>query len=214
MLKSSIPIPANCFSPKGYVKADPATGLLASRHGDRLIAVPELLMRSIPQTLLAEAGEASYLALYTFGDSWGRSLCNRVLQDIDKYYRRPIAETVATEFFANSQEAWAVHGLGRPTVDFRLAEKGLLIVTIANSGISSRSASSIEDNYRSFSLESGFLAGWFSALTDQKLRACAFNWENAPTAIQFLVGAVPHIENIEKTTLKLGSIAADQLNSL
>jgi uncharacterized protein len=214
MLKSTIPIPANCFSPKGYVKSDPATGLLASRHGDRLIAVPELLMRSIPQTLLEEAGEASYLALYTFGESWGRSLCDRILQDIDKYYRQPIADTIATEFFVNTQEAWAVHGLGRPTVDFRLAPKGLLIVTIANSGISDRSASSADDTHRSFSLESGFLAGWFSALTDQKLRACASNWEGAPTSLQFLVGAEPHIENIERTALAQGQISSDRLNSL
>ena len=37
-------IPANCFSPKGYVKSHPASGLLSTRHGDRLIAVPELLL--------------------------------------------------------------------------------------------------------------------------------------------------------------------------
>jgi uncharacterized protein len=214
MLKSTIPIPANCFSPKGYVKSDAASGLLSSRHGDRLIAVPELLLRSIPQTLLVEAGEASYLALYTFGEGWGKSLCDRVLQDIDQYYRHPILDTIATEFFANIQEAWAVHGLGRPSIDFKLAEKGLLIVTIANSGISDRAVSIQDDTYRSFSLEAGFLAGWFSTLTDKKLGACASNWQDAPASLQFLVGGAPHIEEIERSVLSKGQISLSDLNSL
>jgi uncharacterized protein len=214
MLKSTIPIPANCFNPKSYVKSHPASGLLSARYGDRLIAVPELLLRSIHRTLKAEAGEASYLALYTFGENWGRGLCDRVLQDIDKYYRQPILDTIATEFFANVQEAWAVHGLGRPSIDFRLAEKGLLIVTIANSGISDRAASTQDDTYRSFSLEAGFLAGWFSALTDEKLKACASNWQDTPASLQFLVGAVPHIENIERSILSNGQILAADLDSL
>ena len=61
MSKSTIPIPANCFNPKSYVKSHPASGLLSTRHGDRLIAIPEVLLRSIPKILRVEAGEASYL---------------------------------------------------------------------------------------------------------------------------------------------------------
>jgi uncharacterized protein len=112
---------------------------LSTRHGDRLIAVPEVLLRSIPKTLRAEAGEASYLALYTFGGNWGKTFGDRVLQDMVKYYRQPILETIATEFFVNVQEAWAVHGLGRPSVDFSLAARGLLVVSIENSGIGGNS---------------------------------------------------------------------------
>ena len=159
MLESTIPIPVNCFTPKSYVKSHPATGLLSTRHGDRLIAVPELLLRSIPKTLRAEAGEASYLALYTFGEGWGKSFCSRVLQDIHQYYRQPIMKSIANEFFVSIQDAWAVHGLGRPSIDFSLSKQGLLLVTIANSGISEPGAIETEVTYRSFSLEAGFLAG-------------------------------------------------------
>jgi uncharacterized protein len=212
-IESSISIPGNCFAPKGYVKSNPATGLLSTRNGDRLIAVPELLLRSIPKTLRAEAGEASYLALYTFGDNWGKTFCNRIMQDIVKYYRQPILTTIASEFFVHTQEAWAVHGLGRPAIDFRLAERGLLVVTIANSGIGGDAPIESDATYRSFSLESGFLAGWFSALTDQKLKACAINWSN-PTALEFLVGSGEHIESIERKHLDQGAITPDLLNSL
>ncbi len=214
MNESTIPIPANCFNPKSYVKSHPASGLLSTRHGDRLIAVPELLLRSIPKTLRAEAGEASYLALYTFGQNWGKTFGDRVLQDIVQYYRQPIFDTIAVEFFANVQQAWAVHGLGKPSIDFRLAERGLLLVTIANSGIAGNNTIEKDPTYRSFSLEAGFLAGWFSNLTGKELRACAINWSEAPTSMQFLVGGVAHIESIERAHLSTGMLNAELLNSL
>jgi uncharacterized protein len=213
-IESTISIPTNCFTPKGYVKSHPASGLLSTRHGDRLIAVPEILLRSIPKTLRAEAGEASYLALYTFGDHWGKTFCNRVMQDMVKYHRQPILSTIASEFFVNVQEAWAVHGLGRPSIDFCLSERGLLVVSIANSGIGGGVEIEADATYRSFSLEAGFLAGWFSTLTDKKLKACASNWSEAPASLQFLVGSTSHIESIERSHLEGGMLTADRLNSL
>jgi uncharacterized protein len=213
-IESSISIPANCFTPKGYVKSHPASGLLSTRNGNRLIAVPEVLLRSIPKALREEAGEASYLALYTFGDNWGKTFCNRVMQDMVMYHRQPILETIASEFFVNVQEAWAVHGLGRPSVDFRLAERGLLVVSISNSGIGGEAAIAADASYRTFSLEAGFLAGWFSALTDKQLKACASNWSDAPASLEFLVGSVSHIESIERDRLTLGMLSPDILNSL
>jgi uncharacterized protein len=206
-------IPANCFNPKSYVKSTPATGLLATRYGDRLIAVPEVLLRSISRTLRAETGEASYLALYTFGNNWGQRFYDRVMKDMVKHYGQPILTTIASEFFVNVQEAWAVHGLGRPSVDFSLAEKGLLVVTIANSGIGGSKNIELDATYRSFSLEAGFLAGWFSTLTDKDLRACASNWNDA-ASLQFLVGGAEQIESIERTHLKKDMLSADQLSAL
>jgi hypothetical protein len=214
MNELTIPVPGNCFNQKGYVKSHPASGLLSTRHGDRLIAVPELLLRSIPKTLRAEAGEASYLALYTFGENWGKTFCSRVLQDIAKYYRQPILSTIAAEFFVNVQEAWAVHGLGKPSIDFNFADRGLLLVTIEHSGISGSMRIENNPDYRFFSLEAGFLAGWFSTLTDRNLRACAANWSEAPRSIQFLVGGAPHITSIERTVLQEGIITPEMLNSL
>lgn len=214
LLSSGSNIPANCFNPKSYVKSHPASGLLSTRHGNRLIAIPEVLLRSIPKTLRAEAGEASYLALYTFGDNWGKTFCDRVMQDMVKYYRQPILETIASEFFVNVQEAWAVHGLGRPSIDFSLSERGLLVVTLANSGIGGGAPIEADTTYRSFSLESGFLAGWFSVLTAKQLKACAINWSEAPTALQFLVGTTSQIESIERSDLQQGMITPDRLHSL
>ncbi len=214
MSESNIPIPANCFSPKNYVKSRPNSGLLATRYGDRLIAIPELLLRSIPKVLRVEAGEASYLALYTFGDNWGKTFYDRMMQDMVKYYRQPILETIATDFFVNVQSAWAVHGLGKPSIDFGLSAQGLLVVTIENSGIANGNTIQDTSTYRSFSLEAGFLAGWFSTLTNKKLRACASNWSDAPQSMQFLVGSVAHIESIEISHLQTGILTSDKLHLL
>jgi uncharacterized protein len=214
MSKSTAVIPTNCFNPKSYVTSHPSTGLLATRHGDRLIAVPEMLLRSISNTLRVETGEASYLALYTFGDSWGKSFCERVSQDIIQYYGQPVLTTIAPEFFVQIQAAWAVHGLGKPSIDFSLSEQGLVVVTIENSGIGGNTAIEDDATYRSFSLEAGFLAGWFTALTGEKLRACAFNWNEAPASIQFLIGSTDHIESIERSHLQAGMLTADALKSL
>ncbi len=214
MNESTIPIPANCFNPKSYVKSHPASGLLATRQGDRLIAVPEALLRSIPKILRVEAGEASYLALYTFGDNWGKSFGDRMVQEMVNYYRQPILDTISTEFFVNVQAVWAVHGLGKPAFNFSLADKGLVVVTIENSGIDSGKTIEDTSTYRSFSLEAGFLAGWFSRLTGKPLRACASNWSQAPTSMQFLIGSSSHIESIERFYLSKGMLTADLLKSL
>jgi uncharacterized protein len=173
-----------------------------------------MLLRSISNTLRVETGEASYLALYTFGDSWGKSFCERVSQDIIQYYGQPVLTTIAPEFFVQIQAAWAVHGLGKPSIDFSLSEQGLVVVTIENSGIGGNTAIEDDATYRSFSLEAGFLAGWFTALTGEKLRACAFNWNEAPASIQFLIGSTDHIESIERSHLQAGMLTADALKSL
>lgn len=211
MKESTISIPANCFNPKSYVKSHPATGLLSTRSGDRLIAVPELLLKIIPKTLREEAGEASYLALYTFGQGWGKTFCGRLVKDIAQYYRQPISEIFSADFLVYVQEAWAVHGLGKLSIDFSLSEQGFLVAIVENSamGITNHDIA----DYRSFSLEAGFLAGWFSTLTGQELRVSASNWNN-PQVLQFLVGTIPQIEEIELLHLQKGMLTAAELRSL
>jgi uncharacterized protein len=185
-------IPSNYFSPRAYVEADPASGLLSTRQGKRLIAIPEMLIDSIHQTLLAEAGEAASMAFYTFGSSWGKSFYERARKEIEVYYQSAIAQMNAPEFFAILQELWGVHGLGKIMVDFSNAKEGLLLVTIENSGISK-----IVDNAesKSFSIEAGFLAGWFSALTREDLSALATVWNINLSQTEYLIGAKSHIES-------------------
>jgi len=185
-------IPSNYFSPRAYVESDPASGLLSTRQGKRLIAIPEMLIDSIHETLLAEAGEAASMAFYTFGSSWGKSFYDRARKEIEVYYQTAIAQMNAPEFFAILQELWGVHGLGKIMVDFSNAKEGLLVVTIENSGISKIVANA---ESKTFSIEAGFLAGWFSALTHQDLDACAAMWNINLSKTEYLIGTKSHIES-------------------
>lgn len=194
-------IPSSYFNPRAYVKSNPATGLLASRQGKRLIALPELLINSIHDTLREEAGEAAPIAFYTFGFSWGKSFYERMRKELEVYNGCSIDEMNAPEFFATLQQLWGVHGLGQIMVDFSFAKQGLLLVTIENSGISKIEATSVS---KSFSVEAGFLGGWFSAQTQHGLSACATDWNAELRRTQYLVGAKSQIEQIESKFITQG----------
>jgi len=77
-------------------------------------------------------------------------------------------------------------------VDFSNAKEGLLVVTIENSGISKIVANA---ESKTFSIEAGFLAGWFSALNHQDLDACAAMWNINLSKTEYLIGTKSHIES-------------------
>ncbi len=201
-------IPTNYFNPRAYVKSDPASGLLSTRKGKRLIALPDLLINSIHDTLRSEAGEAASIAFYTFGFSWGKSFYERMRKEIESYYNTSISEMNAPEFFATLQQLWGVHGLGQITVDFSHTQQGLLLVTIENSSISIADENA---DSKSFSVEAGFLGGWFSAQTGQDLGACATDWHTNPRRTQYLVGTKSHIDQIDQNSVSQGIRTSDIL---
>lgn len=207
-------IPSNYFAPRAYIQSEPSTGLLSTRQGKRLIAVPALLLNSIQSTLLTEAGEAASMAFYTFGFGWGKSFYERTREEIEVYYATSIAQMNAPEYFATLQQLWGVHGLGKITVDFSYAKSGLLLATIENSGIST-----VTDKVgsKSFSLEAGFLSGWFSTQTHQDLSARATDWSDQtdqPRRTQYLIGAKPQIEEIDQTSIAKGLRTSEILNMI
>jgi len=74
----------------------------------------------------------------------------------------------------------------------------LLLVTIKNSSISNPQD---QNESKAFSVEAGFLSGWFSANTHQDLSTCATDWGQAT---QYLVGAKSHIEQIQADFIAKG----------
>ncbi len=204
-------IPLNYFTPKAYIQSDASSGLLSTRQGKRLIAVPAILLNSIQTTLLSEAGEAASMAFYTFGSGWGKSFYERTHQEIEAYYQVPISQMNATEYFATLQELWGVHGLGKIKVDFSYAKLGLLLVTIENSGISKITT---EVNSKSFSLEAGLLSGWFSAQCHQDLTAQATDWHEQTDQTQYLIGARTQIEVIAEQAIAKGIKTSEILTNI
>ena len=198
-------IAGNYFAPRTYVRSDSLTGLLSTRQGSRLLAVPDLLLCSIHKALRAEAGEAAPLALYTFGFSWGTSFYDRLSGEIESYYQQPIPQMNAIEFLVMMRQIWAVHGLGCLTLDFSHRNLGLVQVTTENSALRLGTDIGVkEGQLPSHHLEAGVIAAWFSRWAGKNIRACATDLvaRSGPDAIQpqltrFLVGLAPQIEQAE-----------------
>lgn len=206
---STLPkIPNHYFSQRAYIKSDPSTGLLASRQGNRLIAIPDMLLRNIHRSLRQEAGDATPLALYTCGYWWGGYFYDRISQELERYYQMPLAEINAMEFLVTLRELWSVHGLGYLNLDFSYRNYGLIKVLTAYSVLQEGSDIGLKPGQLpSYHLEAGFLAAWFSRWAGKELRACATDWghrhlsEETATELapftEFLIGMSDRIEPIE-----------------
>jgi hypothetical protein len=211
MVKPMIPnsIPSNYFSPRFYVKADPATGLLSTRQGERLVAVPDFLLRSIHRALQSEAGQAGALALYTFGFGWGGSFYDHIRSEIESYKGATIMATNAVEFFSTMRQLWTVHGMGTITLDFSYRQDGLIVVTTENSILTTGSEIGLKSgNLPWHQLQAGFIAAWFSRWAGKDIRACATDWSsqdgnsvgdtsNQDSYTRFLVGVTSKVQQIE-----------------
>jgi len=212
MVKQMIPnsIPSNYFSPRFYVKSDPATGLLSTRQGDRLVAVPDFLLRSIHRALESEAGQAGTLALYTFGFGWGGSFYDHIRGEIESYKGTTIMATNAVEFFATMRQLWTVHGMGTLTLDFSYRQHGLIMVTTENSVLTMGSEIGLQSGKLPWHhLQAGFIAAWFSRWAGKDIRACATDWstQSAPDDVgdtsnqesytHFIVGLTSKVQQVE-----------------
>lgn len=204
---NTVRIPGNYFTPRTYVKSDTVTGLLSTRKGNRLLAVPDLLLRSIHRSLRTEAGQAAPLALYTFGFGWGGTFYDRIRSEIESYYNTTIAQMNAVEYLVAMRELWAVHGLGNLTLDFSRRGQGFVQVMTENSALNLGTEVGVEAGQLPWhQLEAGFIAAWFSRWAGKDIRACATDWGTNPDQgtvdkpvayTQFLVGLSTQIEQAE-----------------
>ncbi|MBD2188721.1 hypothetical protein [Pseudanabaena mucicola] len=221
-------IPSNYFSPRFYVKSDPATGLLSTRQGDRLIAIPNFLLKSIHRALESEAGQAGTLALYTFGWGWGGSFYDHIRSEIESYKGTTIMETNAIEFLATMRQLWTVHGMGTLTIDFSYRQHGLIIVTTENSVLTTGSEIGLQSGTVPWhQLQAGFIAAWFSRWAGKDIFACATDWSPPPTVeasessdssvqgsfTRFIVGATSKVQQVE-LWVKKGMRTAEVLENL
>jgi hypothetical protein len=219
-------IPSNYFSPRFYVKSDPATGLLSTRQGDRLVAVPDFLLRSIHRSLYSEAGQAGTLALYTFGFGWGGSFYDHIRSEIESYQGTTIMATNAVEFLATMRQLWTVHGMGTITIDFSHRQHGLIVVTTENSVLTTGSEIGLQSGSKLpwHQLQAGFIAAWFSRWAGKDISACATDWSSPPEPevdnsskqenyTRFLLGLTSKVQPVE-IFVKQGMRTAEILEKL
>jgi len=163
------PVLANYYAPSLYLQSDLESGLLESRHGDRLLALPETLLRAIYTGLEYETGQAARLVLRHCGRMWGKEFFRRFAQELSDYYQKPLAELEMGLFLQNLKQAWKTHGWGLIDLDWTYKDQGVVVVSIRNSPFAAATPPHFK-RPMGF-LEAGLLATWFSQLTGQDL-AC------------------------------------------
>lgn len=124
---------ANYFASDVYVNGTLELGLLENRRGDRLLALPDTLIRAIYAGLDNETGQASMLVLYNCGRWWGKNFYTRFCEEMMDYYNRPVASLSMAEFIQALQQCWLTHGWGRISVDSTYRSEGFLVVAIQGS---------------------------------------------------------------------------------
>lgn len=160
------PLPGNYFAPDVYLQGDYEMGLLENRSGDRLIAVPEILLEAIDEGLAEEVGPSAGLVKFQCGRWWGKNFYRRFGEDVSGYYGKPIAQMPMIELIQCVKHCWKTHGWGNIDFDMGYQQQGFLVTIIQNSPFTQSNAQVKQPiNYT----EAGILSAFFSQLTGREL---------------------------------------------
>lgn len=159
-------IPGNYFAPDAYIRGDFETGMIENRKGDRLMALPEVLIQAIYAGLDQEIGQASGLVLFNCGRKWGKHFYTRFVEDLNQYYGKPISQMEMVELVQCLKQCWKTHGWGLIDLDVSFYQYGFLVAKITNSLFAKEAPSSKRP---ACYLEAGILSTFFSQMTGQEL---------------------------------------------
>lgn len=157
---------ANYFATDVYVHGTLELGLLENRRGDRLLALPETLIRAIYAGLDNETGQASMLVLHNCGRWWGKNFYTRFCEELTDYHNRLVSSLSMAEFIQALQQCWVTHGWGQISLDKTYQPQGFLVVKIRASAFVDY-APKLERPVGF--LEMGALQAFFSELSGQTL---------------------------------------------
>jgi uncharacterized protein len=168
-------LPDNYFSPRHYVQSDLELGVLENRRGNRLISVPETLIKALYAGLEQETGLAARLVLYNCGRWWGKNFFGRFSEDLADYYGRPLTELPMAEFVQLLRQCWTTHGWGQFDLDPTYTPQGFLVVSTQYSPFATQAPRL--DRPVCF-LDAGILSAFFSQLTGQELYCVQISCES------------------------------------
>jgi uncharacterized protein len=185
----------NYFSPDAYIQGDFEIGLIENRHGSRLIAMPQTLLKGIFAGLDREVGQASGVVLYNCGRWWGKNFYRRFLEEISSYYGKPLVEMETVEFLQCLKQCWKTHGWGSIEFDFSHYQKGFIVITTLCSAFAEAAGSNTTP---SCSAEAGILSSFFSQLTGKNLQCVQTTCESlGADKNHFVLGLADRLKNAE-----------------
>lgn len=174
-LLSNPRIPGNYYTHSVYVQGDLEMGLLESRRGDRLLALPETLIQAIYAGLDKETGQASRLVLLNCGRWWGKNFYNRFQDELADYYGTALTDMTTADFLQCLKQCWTTYGWGKIDLNHSHHAQGFLLIQTVNSPFA-RIAPKMDVPV--CFLEAGVLRAFFSQLTGKELYCVQISCES------------------------------------
>lgn len=188
-------LPSNYFASDVYIRGTLELGLLENRRGDRLLALPDALMKSIISGLNQETGQATKFVLRNCGLWWGKNFYARFCEELSDYYQKAVADLSMVEFVKALQECWRTHGWGRLTLNTEYQMQGFLVIEIQNSPFTTHP---IQSNQPAGALEAGVLQAFFSQLTGRDLTCMQTSCESlGADRNRYVLGIQSRLQSVE-----------------
>lgn len=192
----------NYFAPDAYVQGDFELGLLETRQGSRLIALPEVLLQGIFAALDEEIGQASNIVLYNCGRWWGKNFYRRFVEEVSDYYEKPLAKMEMAEFVSCFKQCWKTHGWGIIDFDFNYYQNGFIVIKGQNSPFAANAPQDSEDS--ACYIEAGILSAFFTQLTGKELSCLQTSCESLGAEYNHFVVGLEERLQIAKEFLQQG----------
>lgn len=178
----------NFFAPDAYLQGDFELGLLETRHGSRLIALPEVLLQGIYAGLEEEIGQASNVVLFNCGRWWGKNFYRRFIEEVSYYYEKPLAQMEMIEFLSCFKQCWKTYGWGVIDFDFDYYPQGFIVAKASNSAfVEAALSTNPERDAPCCWLEAGILSTFFSQLTGEELGCVQTSCESMGAECSYFV---------------------------
>jgi predicted hydrocarbon binding protein len=195
-LVNSHRLPGNYFASSVYIRGDLELGLLETRRGDRLLALPDTLLQAIYSGLDKETGQASRLVLFNCGKWWGKNFYVRFCEEVSDYYGTPVAQMTMVEFLQCLQQCWKTLGWGVFELDTTYYEHGFLEVKLDHSPFAQNAPSTQRPVCY---LEAGILSSFFSQLTGRDLNCIQTTCESLGAEHnRFIIGLPERLKPAEE----------------
>ena len=165
-LLSQSSIPSNYYAAGAYVQGDFEAGLLESRSGDRLLALPDTFLQGIYAGIEEELGEASNQVLYSCGRWWGNNFFRRFAREMGAYHDKPLAELEMVEFLQSFKQCWKSHGWGTIELDMQFRDQGFIVIRTSQSSFA-RAAR--KGDRPACAAEAGLFSSFFTQLSGEEL---------------------------------------------
>lgn len=194
LIEKPLPI-GNYFSPEAYVIGDFESGLIENRNGDRLVAIPTVLVEGIFAGLEDELGPGASIVLFKWGVRWGKNFYRRFAGEVGQYYGKTLAEFEMIELLQCLKQCWKTYGWGLIDFDLQYYPQGFLVISLQNAPFAKLAPTGKQ---RMGYVESGILSAFFTQLTGRNLDSVQTRCESmGEMQNQFVLGMTERLKAID-----------------